>query len=77
MAKAQKVSFLIHTWAKQQPEPRFPPPKRGIASAPTPQFAFSAINELWNFARMLAFWLVAMAALVALDVWMWMPHAVR
>jgi hypothetical protein len=76
MAKAQKVSFLIHTWTKQQPEPRSPP-KRGIASIHTPRFTFSAISELWNVARVLAFWLVVMAALVALDVWMWMPHAVR
>jgi hypothetical protein len=77
MAKAQKVSFLIHACTEQQSEPRFPPPKPGIASVHTPRFTFSAINELWNFARMLAFWLVAMAALVALDVWMWMPHSVR
>jgi hypothetical protein len=76
MAKAQTVSFLTHTWAKQQPETRSPP-KLGIASVATPRFTFSAINELWNVARVLAFWLVAMAALVALEVWMWMPHPVR
>jgi hypothetical protein len=77
MAKAQKVSFLIHTWAKQQPEPRSSPPKRGIARVHTPRFTFSSISELGNVARVLAFWLVVMAALVALDVWLWMPHAVR